>query len=100
MLDARIFRMSIAKWIWCITISFLVPIAHLTDLYISQVAGDSSFAQKETAGTQYLAQIWPSFAAAAIANGPSQTEIAGQTDFDSQFGTAAASKAFLQANER
>ena len=87
-------RLPISARLTMISVVFIAPIALFAYLFVAQAEGDITFAAKEIAGTAYLDAIWPSFAGDAPAD-----KIAGREGFDSQFGSADASTAFVAAKD-
>ena len=72
-------------------------------MFIGECWHDIEFAKKEIAGTQYLAEIWPSYEAAG--SGLRGADDAGaalqgaRQTYDAKFGTAQASDAFSGASQ-
>ena len=87
-------RLPISARLTMISVVFIAPIALFAYLFVAQAEGDIAFAAKEVAGTGYIDAIWPSFAGDAPAD-----KIAGRETFDSQFGSADASAAFVAAKD-
>jgi methyl-accepting chemotaxis protein len=87
-------RLPIAARLAVISVVFVAPIALFAYLFVNQAEGDITFSAKEVAGTRYLDAIWPSFAGDAPMD-----KIAARDAFDSQFGTADASTAFVGAKD-
>jgi len=87
-------RMPISARLAMISVVFIAPIALFAYLFVAQAEGDITFATKEISGTRYLDAIWPSFAGDAPAD-----NVAGREAFDSQFGSAEASAAFIAAKD-
>src|SRR5450432_1998071 len=92
-------RLSIATRLGMIATLFLIPIILLVYLFVQQSLGDISFTVKEMAGTQYLREVWPSFAKLSQAGETSVGEIVDRAQYDPQFSTADASTAFVGARD-
>jgi methyl-accepting chemotaxis protein len=92
-------RLSIPARLALIGALFIVPIVFLTFIFLQQSWGGVSFAQKEIAGTRYLAAIWLRFAKSSLTGEASRSQIPDRDQFDSLFNTAEASNAFVGAKD-
>ena len=90
-------RLSIAARLSLIAACLSVPIVLLLVLFANQVWKEISFAQKEVAGSTYLAQVWPAFTAAA-SGGDAPTGQADASVQDARFASGDASRAFAGAS--
>jgi methyl-accepting chemotaxis protein len=88
-------QLSITSRLIAVCAAFLVPIALLSGLFVSQVWKDISFSEKELAGTAYLGTAWPAFAARA--EGRDVEVPAADPAADGQFASADAAAKFRDA---
>jgi len=58
-------RLTIAARLSLILAAFALPVGTLAGIFIAQSYKDIAFAQKEVAGAQYIASIWPAYFDAA-----------------------------------
>ena len=92
-------RLSISMRLALIGALFLAPIVFLVYLFVAQSLSDIEFAQREIAGTRYLAAVWPTFARTAASGAVANGDIAERASYDALFGTADASAAFADAKD-
>lgn len=94
-------RMSLGARLATLSLIFCVPIVLLGFLFVTQSLKDIRATKQESAGSEYLANIWPTFEAAATDSkaGDTGSLETGRAKFDPAFGTAAASGAFVSATD-
>ena len=78
---------------------FLAPVALLIYIFVKQCYGDIAFAQREMDGTAYLAEVWPGFIQSAVSGNPAKSDIRDRQRFDTEFGSSASSRSFIDAKD-
>jgi methyl-accepting chemotaxis protein len=101
MLDQLNARLTITQRLALISGVMVAPVALLGGLFWQQSQKDISFAQKEIEGVDYLADVWPAFAAGAAEDAIGDTALAKVREaaarFDADMKSGEASTALLDA---